>query len=862
MPADWWLRCQRPIAIFWLVPASCWVAFRESGSWRSLRSIRRAEPGDIIDRLTGPWLERTDNDDLRPSPLLSNLGADTRGGDWVIEMHGGIAFTFLKSRSLLASDIFEIATHAMLGQTAKPLIPVMMSLLQAGPQVWEQVVETASILTYFGIGEGQVLPFSDPSDTAAFRVLQLRIAIEAGKQDQVTQIVDQALDEFDQIETSRNPSPGLFELVFLWQLLQRPGDMPLANRLSLSLRFVSVSEQVSSVLHALEERGAIDDSDLQWPDLAAFIPMSLIPAIADVDGLTELLDLIEGLEPDDRSKALGGFASEPEATTLALDRVWLGEAQRSEKRWPELATALQRAIKLSDEMGVPNLTEAAAPLLIRVLDENVGDPDAALAVADAMISEVVRPPRVLAAKARVLWRRKQLPEALELFDEAIPAFTLGLSWRTDVLRDAGVVAGKAEQWPLAVRRLTDALSSMSQDEPRVRRVGFLFDLAIALHLSGRTRDAVNRLGEAMDLLAEDGQTIPPEPLVSVRQLGSQVIKTIGAELGVSGAWGEDEMPLTKLFGSTSALEELTWGNLKPAPLDVILLVMAELDILLPEPPVIAERMAQLLRTSPNLLAQSTQGDMLTRLAVRTLEVSDGAADAMREARAINYGAAERDAGRDVTDGLLEEAPVGPLPRWQELVKYRLLARIVAMIARDRVSDIPVDAWLSAIPTDESMAEVVVMLEDFKRLIAGTEDATGRIMGGNATWDLHLLAALTAPVQKRLSPDQLLVGHVVAARYLYQAKLGEFVALPFSEIITTAWLDRCDSPAQLVAPRVTIAEIRRAVTNSTAGWQRALKVLEAAKSAVSASAGSSVRGYMQALRDQIIPASTSPPPESA
>lgn len=90
-----------------------------------------------------------------------------------------------------------------------------------------------------------------------------------------------------------------------------------------------------------------------------------------------------------------------------------------------------------------------------------------------------------------------------------------------------------------------------------------------------------------------------------------------------------------------------------------------------------------------------------------------------------------------------------LPMWQELVKYRLLARIVAMIAQGRASDIPVDVWLSAIPMDGSMAEVVAMLADLKRLIAGTEDATGRIMGGNTTWDLNLLAALMAPVQRHL-----------------------------------------------------------------------------------------------------------------
>lgn len=806
------------------------------------------EPGDVIDRLTGPWLERTDTDDLRPSPLLGNLGVDTRGQDWATRMHRGIAFSFLQGGSLLASDIFEIATHAILARTAAPLIPVLPGLLQASAEVWSQVAETASMLTYFGIGDGQAAPFDDPNDVAAFRVLQLRIAIEASQPDQVRRIVDRSVAEFDRNDVERNPGPGLFEVVFLWQLLQRPGELPLAERLRLSLRFAKVGDRLSKVLGSLEERGGGDD--VQWPDLAPFLPMTLIPVVSDVDGLTELLDLIEQLEPADTARALGGYAGDGEAAALALDRVWLGEARREDPRWLELAAALRRVLTMSEEWDVPALSGAAAPLLVRVLDENLKDPDGALAEADKALGEHERPSRVLAAKARVLWRQGPSREALAFYEEAIASFPLGLSWRTDVMRDAAIAAGKVGDWPLAARRLTDALSGMSEDEPLVRHIGFGFDLAIALHLSGRTRDAVDRLGRAVDLMAEDGRPMPPEPLVSVRQLGSQVIRTIGAERGTSGIWGEDEMPLTRLFGSTSGLEELTWGEQRPGPLDVVILLMAELDLLMPEHPAIAERMAQRLRVSSNLLAQSTQGDMLTRLAVRTLDVSDGAADALREARALDFAASERDAGRDAADLGMDGAPATISPRWQELVKYRLLARVVALVARGRAADIPVSPWSEAMPTDGSMGDVIAMLDDLQRLIEGTEDASARIVGGNPTWDRHLLAALLAPMQRHLAPDQLLVCHVVAARYLLQAKLSEFTGAAFAGLVTGAWLDRCEHPAQLVAPRITVPDIRRAATSGTPGWPRVLGVLEAARNAVSVAAARSVSDFLVALRAQV------------
>uniref|UniRef100_UPI0035670700 hypothetical protein n=1 Tax=Roseovarius sp. TaxID=1486281 RepID=UPI0035670700 len=261
----------------------------------------------------------------------------------------------------------------------------------------------------------------------------------------------------------------------------------------------------------------------------------------------------------------------------------------------------------------------------------------------------------------------------------------------------------------------------------------------------------------------------------------------------------------------------------------------------------AERLAQRLRSTTDLLVQCTQGDMQTRLAVRTLNMEHGVSDAVQEARAISFRAAERYAGHEVEGRPFQGSSAISLPMMQELVQYRLLARIVAMIARGQAVNIPVDFWLADLPTDGSMADVTAMLEDLSRLVAGIEDASSRIMGGNTTWTQHLLAALTAPIQQRLSPDQLLICQVVAAQYLKQAKLREIVAVPFAEWVSRIWLEVCEMPYQLVAPRLTVPEIKKAATQTPPSWPRTLMVLEAAKGAVSVSARLSVNGALQTLR---------------
>ena len=77
--------------------------------------------------------------------------------------------------------------------------------------------------------------------------------------------------------------------------------------------------------------------------------------------------------------------------------------------------------------------------------------------------------------------------------------------------------------------------------------------------------------------------------------------------------------------------------------------MAELDILMPEQPVIATRLADQLRKSSELLVQGVLGATLTWLSLRTLDVAAAAADAVREAHALALGVAEWNAGREVLD---------------------------------------------------------------------------------------------------------------------------------------------------------------------------------------------------------------------
>ena len=213
---------------------------------------------------------------------------------------------------------------------------------------------------------------------------------------------------------------------------------------------------------------------------------------------------------------------------------------------------------------------------------------------------------------------------------------------------------------------------------------------------------------------------------------------------------------------------------------------------------------------------------------------------------LAFGVAERDAGRDDWDRRLDEAPAMPPATTQGLVKLRLLARAVPLLAKGGAKDIPIGRWRIDIPAGGTMADIHAMLDDLDRMVAGTEDAAPRIFSGNATEEGHLLAALMAPIQRRVTAADLLVCHAVAARYLVRPRLLEFVEHSFSAMVTDAWLERCDCPALLAAPRLTIPAIRDAATSTPAGWPRVVAMLKAAMGGVPAQVAATVREIVRQL----------------
>lgn len=797
------------------------------------------DPGDVVDRLAGPWLELVDGSELRASPLLRDLGTKARGEEWARDMHAGIANAYVAGRTLPATDISSILMHCLIGRTAAPLVRIMPSLLQAPANVWEQIGETAGMFAHVGVGDGVASPFDRPTDLAAFRILQFRIAAEKDEL-AANAVLDRALQE----SVGAGEDVDFFTMLLLWQVAQSE-DLKIdpVTRIQHAIRFARLGERIEAALPARMAAAGIEEVDGDWPEAGTLGAIGALTAIRDLESLDAVLDALNDADPADARLLMRGFDERPEFAAIAMTRIWLAESYREIPRWEQVASSLNRAAILAAGMDATTFATAAGALLVRTIDENVGDASAAEAAANGLPAEVALTPAVMAAKAKVLWRGGRDIEALSLYDEALPRFDPGDPAIVDAARDAAVAAARAKLWERSADLFAQAIRHETSADVPARLMGLRADRALALHLAGRASEAMAALSAAAEPMLADIKDEPSDPLLSTWMRVNEVAKMISGDL--KGYAPMDPAAMSKVVGLCSTLEPFDWSSNAPAPSDVVALNLARVDLLARPVPELAIRLVDRLRDSRFLLVKSVAGSTLFDIAAATRDFGMVVADALEQLSAIDMvGTAAK--GRDLL--ATYEAAAAPIPTDDrlEFVRVRVIAALFALAAAGKEKTAPFAIWRSRLPADIEYQSTRRLIDVAEQMLMQEDRPWDRLNPSPSAWEERLVIALAATRRQRLTPDQLLICHGIWVNFLRRPLLQDMSAGAVAALVTQDWLDRSESPAELVTPRVSVPAIRAAATSGTRGWSRIKAVLNAACEAVSHQSRSFARPLINAI----------------
>ncbi|CAH0338612.1 hypothetical protein [Rhizobium sp. CECT 9324] len=788
------------------------------------------EPGAAIDIIAGPWLEMTDEREFRVSPLVRGAAEQLRGQDWTKAMHGQLAWTYLRDRTVSPWDISAILMHCYLAGAAGPLVYVLQGIFSASDETWTAVGEACGFYTTLGLDAGNPLPFKKPIDVFPFRILQYRIAAETNAD--TAMLVAMKIEE----EFASAPDDDLrlfFRFLYLSQFLSIVKvRYPIAFVVARALEFNDVAKALEvSQPDRMAQAGLAADEDLPSAGYSQLASLRLYSYIENIDEFASLFEALNARTPDDSRELLDPIGLPDEMSSLLVERLWLAQHNMKDDRWGQFRDKLRIAFDFCVQVGANNMARAIAPVLLRTINEDLGDAFGAVAIAGHIGPAVGDDPIYLCALAKVTSDAGHYSKAKEIWRDALPRWPkadddIGCAFAH---RTAAIASGRHGDWLDAASYFDTAKRLAENGNRPTFTIGLTVDAAFARFMAGHRGEAVTAFGTILAVLEPLQADYDREPLLSLQ-------RRAGGVLSATVAWSAGERTddeLCKLVGLCSNLDPFETEAPVAPPLDTLRLDLIRLELACGASLDVALREAPKLRASPIMSFRAVSAPLLFTLAQRTLDFRDVVADGLRQLDALAM-IAEQNAASDRNvmcedDGKPRNWPPGA----DELLIGSMIVAVFGLAAANELDRLPLARWRAdgvAHPQGGRALRLVDHLEGM--FFTGAIEPWETVLKcPSSDWSHHAASALAATLLERLAPDALLAAQALWVHYLNRANLAPLVVHYLEYLITRQWRVVVTMAALFGLAAPSLSPLIAALDEPGEGWPKVRTVLQGALLAV-------------------------------
>ncbi|NMN07515.1 MULTISPECIES: hypothetical protein [unclassified Novosphingobium] len=819
-------------------------------SRKRLMSIGRlqdaiAEPGVAVDIIAGPWLEKSEDGEYRVSPLTRGAAEELRGQDWVKAMHGQLAWTYLLDRTVSPWDISSILMHCYIAGAASPLVYVSQGMFSASDEAWAAVGEACGIYIGLGLDASNPLPFRTAIDVFIFRILQYRIAAETNP-DTAMRIALKIEEEF--AAAPDDDGRQFFRFLYLSQFLSSlKVRYPIAVIVARSLEFFDVAKSLETTFpERLAKAGLEDEDSIPAGTYVQFASLRLLSQIQDIDEFIALIEALEGRSVENACTVLNSIGTPDDMASVMIERLWLTEYQSKAIGWPAFREKLRNAFDFSAEVGATSMARAIAPVLLRMINEDMGDPQGAIAEAGDLDAVVGTDPIYICAFAKVTSDAGGFLKARQLWREALPRWpraedNIGCAF---AYRSAAIGSARNGEWTEAADYFDRARSLIEDGSRPTFTIGLMMDSALARFMGSDRGRAVREFGQVVAALAPMQADYECEPLLSLQ-------RRCGGVLSAAAGWTVGERTdeeMTKLVGMCSNLDPFVTDAPVAPPLDTLRLDLIRLEIACGASLDRALQEASALRASPFMSLRAGSGPVLFELAQRTLDFSEIVIDGTRLLDALAM-LAEQIAMNDLYVMRVDD---GKARDWSEGANEILVGHVVvatfALAAADQLDRLPIARWRADAAAHPQGGRVEQLADHIEGLfITGTVEAWGTVLKCPSTdWSHHAISALAATLLERLAPDALLVAQSLWAHYLKEPHRRQLAEHYATYLASRQWAVLTKFPALFGSSESGTQSLATAIAAPGQGWSKLRTILQAALAIVPLAADDNARKTIEAM----------------
>ncbi|GMV29762.1 MAG: hypothetical protein AMXMBFR59_18870 [Rhodanobacteraceae bacterium] len=462
---------------------------------------RISNAGDVIDELTGSWLELVASHRARVTPLLKGSAADV----WLPERrnlaHQQLYDAIAGDRNLDGAEAASLLFHAYFAADGHRLFRILRLL--EGSEIRansDAVYPYITWVPYIALASGEQFFADDLTINALLRQLQFSVAakIDAAK---LPAIVERWIEDAEviPIEEIRNEYQAM-----LWHSIASAQslEIPLRTKLNAIYRLRSLTGQTadiarSNTLRALEEaRPSLGDIPADATGSQFVLSLQSIA----VKRLEDLSSLLDWLEHDSSPEARADFEAVLNWPVVSssggyVHGAWSGRYD-TETDWIPTLQVLERAGELARRFGLTRFGSEVAKAASIVYGEHANDSDAALRVLDEAVAAFGENVVLQEQRCNVLFQRGDDESMLEawrlLASDPLASPDLDIY----AFRRAGISASRRSRWGEAARYFLAGREATPQLPLEVNRFGLSIDAAYVTALGGDLQGAARTLAEA------------------------------------------------------------------------------------------------------------------------------------------------------------------------------------------------------------------------------------------------------------------------------------------------------------------------------------------------------------------------------
>lgn len=460
---------------------------------------RLANPGLELDRLVGPWIERSGRDRLRVSPLLDNAGLEALSPAEQGRVHRAVADHHLGSGEISVAQSDAVLVHALAGRDHQQIFAYANSLATADTETLELLARHSPAI--FALSTDRPIVTGEPLLNAMLRLGQLMVALAGENHGRAGEVWRAMRGEMAAVE------PAGFEVIVLSKILIAAHvAAAIPEWLDLLIRFDAMCEEDPQLRGAFEEVARSERRRLPG-DVQGLAFINQATHLGSTAALRTCLERLDNVDTDVRGRLFSGMRGGLGHFGHLVDSAWIASVKGDGFDGEAAAADYLAMAVLAKRWGESELAARCHAVRAMMIDEQVGDRVRALEALRDAETAVGASPSISRARAKVHWRSRDhataLPELEAYWDD--PRTAGDAVERGFVAREAGISAAETGRWAEArtwFERARDAFPAIAAPSIPAMRIGLGADAAQAAFKAGDGAAAIAGYARAIDEVAK------------------------------------------------------------------------------------------------------------------------------------------------------------------------------------------------------------------------------------------------------------------------------------------------------------------------------------------------------------------------